>query len=1002
MNAPAPSPPVKKLNLPATSTFRYASMLTVTAAGVWIHVLSAGCANPKPPPLDVTNTVGSSMGAAGPRAGGATGNAPAGREIRLTGAINDTVAFEYVVATGSTPVVGLTLAMEDLVSSSGTITPDTARMFRHWPVTIDQYPNWYLRSVGLREPRAFPDVLVPIDAPAHGQPFSLAARSKLVFWIEIRVPPHLAPGEYRGDLVTRDFDGRESRTTIVLNLADVFLSADDALAVPMRVQLGPLVAAHTSVDPSNPREMLASPESRKVIEASFRLLHEHGLDPFTTDIRPRFEQDIDGSLKLDWTLYDEVLGPAISGALYDDGRMPRWWPLPVDLTHPDASQFGGAESATYSAVLRAYLDACVQHFEENDWLDKAYVAFDFPRRANPRQEDLELVRRLAQLTDLVGPALAFHSRLIPQPMAPFGWFEHRHVEFDHLVDLWATPARYQHPATLRGLHALGRQTWLVPDRPPWSGSLAIEAAAVDARSLAWQAFLQGHHAIEVASSTDWPADVLREDTVPAGPRGDLPGTEAWLLYPGKMFGLAGPVPSVRLKRFEQGLRDYQRLNLLSRHGRGETARLIAGSLIKAAGTDAYGDNYQDGLFGRRVLDPQTWELARTVLDQELAAAVAGPSQDPAQQGDVGGAPREAWSRLLASTRGIQGWVEGMRLRLGRPVRRGVADGEQDAGQTRYAGLADARGYSLTFDVAVRSELRTPVEGELRFGALPLDAVVESDSVRAGPISEMGMERRRLTLGWPGFPPADLDGHFAQPIVFDAGPSGTIEFTAEASVVRAVPSPFAIAIDGRLDDWTPAAANAAGAFRRITAMREPGELPPPAKSRTVAYFCFDEANLYIGLHAGVESEPRGVVADAAPPLLRNTVRYEDLMPCDEDLVEVLIDPTNIATQSDELFHIVVKSTGNPRFERGVGVEPPIGRVQPWPGEPPACCVVKTEYGWSAELAIPFTAFGEGGVPRGVWGVNIARLEPNLGEYSDWARAPRYCYDPRTLGNLVWPE
>ncbi len=36
-----------------------------------------------------------------------------------------------------------------------------------------------------------------------------------------------------------------------------------------------------------------------------------------------------------------------------------------------------------------------------------------------------------------------------------------------------------------------------------------------------------------------------------------------------------------------------------------------------------------------------------------------------------------------------------------------------------------------------------------------------------------------------------------------------------------------------------------------------------------------------------------------------------------------------------------------------------------------------------------------------GEHIARLEPQRGEYSDWARAPRYCYDPRTLGNLVWP-
>ena len=66
------------------------------------------------------------------------------------------------------------------------------------------------------------------------------------------------------------------------------------------------------------------------------------------------------------------------------------------------------------------------------------------------------------------------------------------------------------------------------------------------------------------------------------------------------------------------------------------------------------------------------------------------------------------------------------------------------------------------------------------------------------------------------------------------------------------------------------------------------------------------------------------------------------------------------------------------------------------------VLRSETGWSAEIAIPFAALGAKPSPTGVWGINVARLEPVRGEYSDWARAPRYCYDPRTLGNLIWAE
>jgi hypothetical protein len=137
-------------------------------------------------------------------------------------------------------------------------------------------------------------------------------------------------------------------------------------------------------------------------------------------------------------------------------------------------------------------------------------------------------------------------------------------------------------------------------------------------------------------------------------------------------------------------------------------------------------------------------------------------------------------------------------------------------------------------------------------------------------------------------------------------------------------------------------------------------------------------------------------------MRSEVEYDGLMPADEDLVEILIDPTNRATRSDELFHVVLKSSGVAVFERGVGVKPPIGEVRPWPGPAPSHGVIRTDFGWSAEIGIPIHSLGPGSAKATVWGLNIARLEPQRGEYSDWAGAPRYCYDPRTLGNLIWPD
>jgi hypothetical protein len=172
----------------------------------------------------------------------------------------------------------------------------------------------------------------------------------------------------------------------------------------------------------------------------------------------------------------------------------------------------------------------------------------------------------------------------------------------------------------------------------------------------------------------------------------------------------------------------------------------------------------------------------------------------------------------------------------------------------------------------------------------------------------------------------------------------------------------------------------------------------AERQTVAYFCRAGGFLYIGIRAAAPAE----TTTAQPAARRSIVDYEDLRPAGDDLVELLIDPTGAATLSDDLYHLVIKSTGDPVFERGVGVSPPIGNVAPWPGRRPDYAVSMGEGGWTAELAIPLSSLGPEAMRSGVWGVNVARLEPQRGEYSDWARAPRYCYDARSMGNLIWPE
>jgi hypothetical protein len=601
-----------------------------------------------------------------------------------------------------------------------------------------------------------------------------------------------------------------------------------------------------------------------------------------------------------------------------------------------------------------------------------------PRAGAPSaKETVERFSRLASLVRRADARLPIACDFAPQPMDAFGWLNHPFADLSGLVDIWTTPARYQHPPTLRNLQIAGKHTWLPPDRPPFGGCLHVAAPTASPRGMAWQAFLHGHEALWLPQTTAWPDALIagRAETVD-----EL--CDGFVIYPPSAFGRDRPAPSMRLKQLMLGLQDYQYLRLLEHWDRRETARLLAGTLIKAAGTDAYGDNYQDGLLERCIHDPQAWDLAHSILVQEASAAVA---QSP-DEASAGGAKKSDWASFLSMGRRLELRPESARMELK----------EEPSSPAKDRGASPAgRDMLVTFEAVVRNELRTAVSGRLGFRRGIASDESEGAFIEVGPLAEMAMQRCRLVQSLPALPTLDLAGHALQPIIFDAGPSGLVESHATLSVVQAARVSRPITIDGRLDDWPPGEGNVAADFQIVGAGGALLDQGVAAESQTVAYFCCDQRQLYIGLQAA--SPP----AEGALLRASNVVEYEDLRPVGADLIEILLDPTHLGTQSGDFYHVVLKSTGDPLFEKGVCMEPPIGRCEPWPLPLPKYAVARREDGWSAEIAIALECFGKAARKR-VWGLNVARLEPQRGEYSDWARAPRYCYDPRATGNLIWPR
>src|SRR5262245_12413041 len=60
--------------------------------------------------------------------------------IRLSGAVNETVAFEFLISAPPGGSSGLEVWIDDLLGErGGTIHASSTRMYRHWPVTVERY-----------------------------------------------------------------------------------------------------------------------------------------------------------------------------------------------------------------------------------------------------------------------------------------------------------------------------------------------------------------------------------------------------------------------------------------------------------------------------------------------------------------------------------------------------------------------------------------------------------------------------------------------------------------------------------------------------------------------------------------------------------------------------------------------------------------------------------------------------------------------------------------------
>lgn len=187
---------------------------------------------------------------------------------------------------------------------------------------------------------------------------------------------------------------------------------------------------------------------------------------------------------------------------------------------------------------------------------------------------------------------------------------------------------------------------------------------------------------------------------------------------------------------------------------------------------------------------------------------------------------------------------------------------------------------------------------------------------------------------------------------------------ERPALRAVSVSEPIVLDGWLNDPVWRSAPAAGSFIQ----REPWA-GQPATEPTEVRVAFTPGTLYIGIRA-IDSEPDGLVARALE-------RDSDIK--EEDSITVVFD--TLLDRRNAYFFAT-----NPNGVRSDGLISDEG--DDFNGEWDGVWEVKarrTEEGWAAEMAIPFSTirFTPDGRP---WGMNVRRIVRRKNEDSYWAPVP----------------
>ncbi|WP_219639681.1 glycoside hydrolase domain-containing protein [Cohnella sp. CFH 77786] len=508
------------------------------------------------------------------------------------------------------------------------------------------YAEWYHRVQG----RYYPDALVPLaaEAPEERTLASITSRNAVpdqafaVLWVDLFIPPDIRPGDYTGAIhVTA---GGETETHVLRVKALETAVPDESLIIADLNSYADNISRRMDSLRGNGNRF-EDGSYFQVERQFFRMAHEHrallhylpyehsGKIPHA--FIPELEGHGKGMRVKDWSRFDEHFGPYLDGSAFEGtkrGAIPLpYMYLPFNFHWPaDYAKFG---MKGYRTEFSAIMGEFYRHFTERGWLKTKFELFLnhkkryklFPYDGDETRfvwdekiNDIfyELARDVLEKKE--------GARFIFRTDSSWSYGLH-YGKYAEMIKLWVVNEQIfsWFPESLGPLRAAGCEVWTYgtaqPINQPLLGTAIAPLAAV----------ARGVDGFVYWENTKW-GDNWQETP-------DSDGSTA-MFYPGdRLFGIAGPIPSIRLKTLRGAM---QAADCMERWIREQPAirRAKIGELIgESLGIDK--DAWWPGKPSFVDLPPYRWEDA---MFSEAPIASLHKGQDPEAFDTL---KRKLWSLL---------------------------------------------------------------------------------------------------------------------------------------------------------------------------------------------------------------------------------------------------------------------------------------------------------------------------------------------------------------------